>query len=334
MLQSEANPMKFAIYGAGAIGAFLGAKLALSGQETTLIARGPHLNAMRTSGVKVLSPYGDFHAYPKVAETTDEIGPVDVVFLTVKAHSLPEVVPTLAPILDKETIIVSAQNGIPWWYFHGVVGEWGNLHLETVDPGGHIASAIDPARIIGCIVYPSSLIVEPGVIRHTEGNRFAIGEIDGSITERCKRLSSALINAGFKAPIRSRIRQEIWAKLLGNVAFNPLSAITRSTLADIAGHPETASVAKNIMVEAHSVASGLGISIPVTIEQRFAGAAEVGDHKTSMLQDIESGRPTELENIMGAIIELGDKLQIQMPYSQAVYACVRLLTEAMKPNSD
>ena len=320
--------MRFAIYGAGAIGAFLGARLALAGEDVTLIARGPHLQAMQAHGVRVLSPQGDFQAHPSATDDPSAVGTVDFVFLTVKAHSLTGIAPQLAPLLGSETSVVSAQNGIPWWYFQRHGGPWEGTHLESLDPGSVIASAIDPGRIIGCVVYPSAVVVEPGVIQHTEGDRFSIGELDGSSSERSKRLSGALIKAGLKAPIRSRIRHELWTKLLGNVAFNPLSAITRSTMADIAAHPETGAVARAMMAEADAVATALGVQVPVTIEQRFAGAERVGQHKTSMLQDLEAGRPLELESIVGAVVELGSKLDIPMPHTWTVYACVKLLAEA------
>lgn len=318
--------MRIAIYGAGAIGAFLGARLALGGDEVALIARGPHLQAMRNKGVYVRSPQGDFHAQPVATDDPEAIGPVDFVVLTVKAHSLPEIVPHLGPLLGPETAVVSAQNGIPWWYFQRHGGKWEGTHLESVDPGGVISEHIEPERVIGCVVYPSAEIVEPGVIQHIEGDRFSIGELDGSSSLRCKALSAALIRSGLRAPVRPRIRQDLWVKLLGNVAFNPLSALTRATLAEMTSHPGVGAIARSMMAEADAVARGLGVEVPVTIEQRFAGAQKVGHHKTSMLQDLESGRRLELESIVGAVVELGDKLGIPVPHTRTVYACVKLLT--------
>ncbi len=321
--------MTFAVYGAGAIGAYLGAKLALAGEEVALIARGPHLHAMQANGVRVRSPQGDFEARPSLSDDPAAIGPVDFLFLTVKAHSLTEIAPKLGPLMGPETCVVSAQNGIPWWYFQKHGGPWEGSHLESVDPGGLIEQAIQPDQIVGCIVYPSVAIVQPGLLEHTEGERFSIGELDGSSSQRCKTLSQALVKAGLKCPIRPRIRNDLWVKLLGNVAFNPLSALTRSTLVEIATHPQTRTLARAIMAEAEAVARALEIKIPVTIEQRLEGAAKVGHHKTSMLQDVEAARPLELESIVGAVVELGDKLEIPMPHTRTIYACTKLLAQAI-----
>ena len=318
--------MRIAIYGAGAIGALLGAKLAASGQDVVLIARGPHLRAMQAHGVRGVSPLGDIQAHPTATDDSSSVGPVDFLFLAVKAHGLTEVAPLLPPLLGPETAVVSAQNGMPWWYFQCHGGPWEGTRLESVDPGGVIAAAVDPERIIGCVVYPSAVVLEPGVIQHTEGDRFAIGELDGTTSERCRTLSSALAGAGLRAPIRSRIRHDIWAKLLGNVAFNPISAITRATLSEITAHPEAAALARAVMDEVDAVATSLGVQVPVSVEQRFAGAAAVGPHKTSMLQDLEAGRPMELDAIVGAVVELGDKLSIPMPHTRSLYACAKLLS--------
>ena len=320
--------MRFAIVGAGAIGAFLGARLQNAGHEVYLIARGPHLRAMQSGGVKVLTPEGDFHARPVATGDYDEVGAVDFVFLTVKAHSLPQVAPHLAPLLGPETAVVSAQNGIPWWYFQRHGGPLEGTRLESLDPGGVISAAIAPERIIGCIVYPSAAIVEPGVVRHIEGDRFAIGELDGTTTDRCRRLASAIMESGLRSPIRSRIRSDLWVKLLGNVAFNPISALTRATLVEIVTHPEASATARAIMEEADAVARAVGVEIPISIDRRMAGAEKVGDHKTSMLQDLDAGRPMELESVVGAVVELGDKLGVPMPNTKTVYACARLLAQS------
>lgn len=326
--------MKFAIYGAGAIGAFLGAKLALAGEEVTLIARS-QLPALKAHGVRVRSPQGEFHAHPPATDDPKAIGPVDYVWLTVKAHSLTQIAPQLGPLLGPETAVVSAQNGIPWWYFQRHGGPLEGTHLKSLDPGGVISQAIDPQRIIGCIVYPATEIIEPGVIEHLEGDRFSIGELDGSVTERCKRLSAALIRAGLKCPIRSRIRHDLWVKLLGNLAFNPLSALARATMVEIAANPETREVARSMMEEADAVARSLGIEVPVTVQQRLAGAEKVGHHKTSMLLDVEAGKPLEIEAIVGAVVELGDKLGVPMPFTRAVYACAKLLSDTItKPQRE
>jgi 2-dehydropantoate 2-reductase len=229
--------------------------------------------------------------------------------------------------LGPETCIVSAQNGIPWWYFYRLGGEWEGMRLETVDPGGVISRHLDPARVVGCVVYPSTIIAEPGVIEHIEGTRFAIGEPDGSKSERCRRIADAFIKAGLRCPIRADIRHDMWVKLMGNIAFNPISALTRATLVEIAQCPETRTLAAEIMTEAETVAKRLGIDLGVSVTQRIEGAEKVGHHKTSMLQDVETGRPLELEAIVGAVVELGGKLGLALPYTQAVYACVKLMAQ-------
>jgi 2-dehydropantoate 2-reductase len=319
--------LKIAIVGAGAIGAFLGAKLALSGVDVYLIARGSHLKEMQANGVRVRSPEGDFEAHPTATDDYESIGPVDYVFLTVKAHSLTAIAPNLAPLLGPETAVVSAQNGIPWWYFQSHGGPFDGQSIESVDPGGVIAKAIDPSRIIGCVVYPSTVIVEPGVIEHIEGNRFSIGELDGTTSDRCKRLAAALIGSGLRAPVRGHIRHDMWVKLLGNVVFNPMSALTGATLEEMVTHPETNALVRAVMTEADAVAEGLGVRLPLTIDQRMEGAKKVGAHKTSMLQDLEAGRPMELDSVVGVVIELGEKLGLPMPHTKTLYSCARLLDQ-------
>ena len=321
--------MRFAVVGAGAIGAYLGAKLARAGEDVSLIARGPHLKAMQADGVRVRSPEGDFEARPLATDDYNKVGPVDFVLLTLKAHSLPEIAPKLAPLLGPETAVVSAQNGIPWWYFLRLGGPWDGAVLESVDPGGVVAQAIEPERIIGCIVYPSTVIAEPGAVEHIEGNRLAIGELDGASSERCKRLSGALSAAGFTCRIRQHIRHDLWVKLLGNVVFNPLSALTGATLVEIATHPEAGAIAREVMTEADAVARALGVEIAVSIDQRMSGAEKVGHHKTSMLQDVESGRPMELESVVGAVVELGEKLGIPIPHTRTLYGSVKLLAQRL-----
>ena len=320
--------MKFAVVGAGAIGAFAGAMLAKSGEDVTLIARGSHLRAMQERGVRVRGEIGDFDVHPAATDDPANVGEVDVVLLTLKAHSLPAMAPRLAPLIGPQTTVVSAQNGIPWWYFYRHGGPWEGTHLESVDPGGVITRHIDSARVIGCIVYPSTSITGPGVIEHIEGNRFALGEPDGSKSDRCRALADAFIKAGLRCPIRTNIRHDMWVKLMGNVAYNPISALTRATLIEIVQCPETRALTASIMREAESVAQKLGIELGISVEQRLAGTEKVGHHKTSMLQDIEAGKPTELEAIVGAIIELGDKLGVDLPNTRAVYACVKLLEVA------
>src|SRR6266566_6908346 len=319
--------MKFAIVGAGAIGAFVGAMLAKSGEDVTLIARGAHLRAMQEHGVRVRGEIGNFEARVSATDDPATAGAQDVVLLTLKAHSLTAMAPRLAPLIAPETCVVGMQNGIPWWYFYRHGGEWEGTQLESVDPSGEIAKNIDPARVIGCVVYPSASISEPGIIQHIEGTRFAIGEPDGSKSERCRKIAGAFIKAGLRCPIRSDIRHDMWVKLMGNVAYNPISALTRATLIEIVRCPETRAVAAAIMAEVESVAAQLGINIGVSVEQRLEGAEKVGQHKTSMLQDVEAGRPLELEAIVGAVVELGNKMGLSLPYTKSVYACVKLLAQ-------
>src|SRR5713101_5617482 len=292
--------MKFLIAGAGAIGAYVGARMARAGQDVTLFARGPHLRAMQQHGVQVKSVDGDFEARPKIAGSLEEVGPVDVVILGVKAHSLTKLAPELRPVMGADTIVVSTQNGVPWWFFQGFGGSWQGQHLESVDPGGVISAAIEPRRVVGSIVYVSSEVTAPGVIQHTEGNRISLGEPDGTRSNRCRRIAEALIPAGLRCPVTTRIRHEIWVKILGNVSFNPVSAVTGATLVQMARNPEVSALVRNIMQEAEAVASHLGLELPVSIEQRMAGAEKVGEHKTSMLQDLEAGRHLELEAVVGA----------------------------------
>ncbi len=320
--------MKFAVVGAGAIGAFAGAMLAKAGEDVTLIARGPHLRAMQEHGVRVRGSLGNFDARITATDDPATIGTVDVVLLTLKAHSLTAMAPRLAPLIGPDTTVVSAQNGIPWWYFYRHGGEWEGTHLESVDPGGVINRCVDPPRVIGCVIYPSAIITEPGIIEHIEGTRFAIGEPDGSKSERCRRIAGAFIKAGLRCPIRADIRHDMWVKLMGNVAYNPISALTRASLIEIVQCPETRALAAAIMTEAEAVAGKLGIEMGVSIEQRLDGAEKVGHHKTSMLQDVEAGRPMELEAIVGAVVELGDKMALSLPWTKAVYACVKLLARS------
>src|SRR5215510_13773550 len=319
--------MKFAIVGAGAIGAFVGAVLSRAGEDVTLIARGNHLRAMQEHGVHVRGEIGDFVAHPAALEDPAAVGVVDVVLLTLKAHSLTSMAPRLAPLIGPDTTVVTAQNGIPWWYFYRHGAGWEGTQLESVDPGGVIGRSIDPARVVGCIVYPSTIVAEPGVIEHLEGTRLALGEPDGSKSERCRRIADVFIKAGLRCPIRADIRHDMWVKLMGNVAFNPISALTRATLIEIVQCPETRALAAEIMTEAESVAKRLGVDIGVSVEQRIEGAEKVGYHKTSMLQDVEAGRPLELEAIVGAVVELGGKMGLSLPGARAVYACVKLLAQ-------
>jgi 2-dehydropantoate 2-reductase len=321
--------MRFLIAGAGAIGAYIGARMAHAGFDVTLFARGPHLRAMQAHGVQVKSREGDFVARPTIASSLEEVGPVDVVFLGVKAHGLPQLAPELRPVMGPDTTVVSTQNGIPWWYFQGFGGDWEGLCLERVDPGGVISSAIKANRVVGSIVYFSTEISAPGVIQHIEGNRITLGEPDGSRSDRCRRIAEALIASGLRCPVTTRIRHEIWVKVLGNASFNPVSALTRATLVQMVRDPGVSSVIRNIMQEVEAVSRKLGMELPVSIDQRMAGAEKVGEHKTSMLQDLEAGRPMELEALVGAVVELGERVGLPMTCTRTVYNCTRLLAQCV-----
>jgi 2-dehydropantoate 2-reductase len=317
--------MKFLIAGAGAIGAYIGARLTRAGFDVTLFARGPHLKAMQERGVQVKTGDGDFQVHPRIVASLEDAGPADVVFLGVKAHSLPQLVPHLKPALGPDTIVVSTQNGVPWWYFQNFGGEWSGLRLERIDPGGVISMTIEDRRVVGSIVYFSTEIVAPGVIRHTEGNRISLGEPDGGRSERCRRIAEALVASGLRCPITTHLREEIWVKLLGNASLNPVSALTRSTVVQMLREPGVAELIRNMMQEVEAVSTKLGMELPISIDQRMAGAEKVGEHKTSMLQDLEAGRPMELEALVGSVVELGEKLRVAMPYTRTVYNCVKLL---------
>ena len=323
--------MKFLIAGAGAIGAYIGACMARAGLDVTLFARGPHLNAMQEHGVLVRSADGDFRAQPRVVGSLDGAGIADVVFLGVKAHGLPQLAPQLKCVLGPDTTVVSTQNGIPWWYFQGLGGEWDGLRLERIDPGGVVSAAIEARRVVGSIVYFSTEISEPGVIQHIEGNRISLGEPEGARSDRCRCIAEALVASGLRCPITTHIRQEIWVKILGNASLNPVSALTRATLAEMMRDPGVREVIRNIMQEVEAVSRKLGMELPVSIDQRMAGAEKVGDHKTSMLQDLEAGRPMELEALVGSVVELGERVGVPMLHAKAIYSCAKLLADRSLP---
>ena len=315
--------MKFAILGAGATGGFLGAHLARAGADVTLIARGPHLAAMRERGIAVEEPGGEvFIARPPCTDDLAAVNRADVVFVTLKAHSLPAIAPALGASLGHQTAVVSCQNGIPWWYSEG---------LESVDPEGVVAAAIPRSRVIGCVVYPATHLVAPGVIEHLEGDRFSLGEIDGSRSDRLEAIAAALTAAGLRAPIQKDLRPEIWLKLLGNATFNPLSALTGATLNRMATDSRSRELIRNLMSEVLAVATALGVRIPVSIERRIDGAARVGEHRTSMLQDLESGRPLELDALTGAVIELAALVNVPVPGLRVIDGATRLLAQARGP---
>lgn len=315
--------MKICIYGAGAIGGYLGAGLALAGNEVTLIARGPHLAAMRKNGLKLISE-GETHVcHPFCTDDPKEAGPQDAVVIGLKAHSLPKVASSFAPLLGPETMIVTAQNGIPYWYFYKHGGPLDDTRLASVDPDGSVWENMPPERAIGCVVYPACEILEPGVIQHVKGNRFQIGEPDGSKSDRVRALSKVMMGAGFKSPPRTRIRDDIWVKLWGNLSFNPVSALTHATLDVLATDPDSRPIIREIMVESEKVASELGIKFPVDVDTRIEWARDVGAHKTSMLQDLEMGRPMEIDAIVGAVSELGRLTGIETPTIDRILGLVR-----------
>ena len=319
--------MDICIIGAGAIGGLVGAGLTQAGENVTYLVRGHHLAHLKKKGMRVLGADGRerLHVPAPAVEHLSALGKQDVVLLAVKAHQIAAIAADLHHVIGPDTIVVPMQNGLPWWYFQRHGGALEGLRLERVDPGGVIAAAIAPERVVGSIAYFSTEIVEPGVIRHIEGNRLSLGEPDGTRSERARRLAEALIPGGLRCPISTRFRHEIWVKLLGNVAFNPASALTRATLVEMARHPEVSALVRAIMGEVEAVASRLGLELPISIDQRMAGAEKVGAHKTSMLQDLEAGRPMELDPVVGAVVELGERLGVTMPSTRAVYACAKLL---------
>lgn len=298
--------MRICVFGAGAIGGLVGARLARQSEaEVSLIARGPHLAAMREKGLTLKDESGETTVRVRATDKPQELGPQDYVFLALKAHSLPGILDSLKPLLGPDTAVVTAQNGVPWWYFYKHGGIHEGLRIEAVDPGGRIWNAIGPERVIGCVVHPAAEIEAPGIIRHTEGDRFPLGEPSGEKTERTADLAKALIAAGFKAPIRPQIRNEIWVKLWGNLSLNPVSALTGGTLEQICRDPGTRAVIRAMMVEAEAIGKKLGASFGVDVDRRIAGAEAVGAHKTSMLQDLELGRPMEVDALVTAVQELG-----------------------------
>jgi 2-dehydropantoate 2-reductase len=314
---------RIAIFGAGAIGGLVGAKLALAGVDVTLVARGPHLAAMQANGLTLISE-GERHKAP-VRAIADPPGPDhhDYVIVTLKAHSLPAAAPSIAKLMGPNSTLVTGINGIPYWYFHGLDGPFAGRPIESVDPGGAVSRTLPPSQVIGAVVYPAAEVIEPGVIEHTYGDRFSLGEPDGSRSDRGQLLSNLMIKAGLKAPLRPRIRDELWVKLWGNLAFNPLSALTGSTLERIGGRPELRGVARAMMVEGQAVGEAVGAKFAIDVEKRIQGAAEVGAHKTSMLQDLERGRPMEIDALLGAVVELGQLTGVATPTCDLILALVR-----------
>ena len=324
--------MKIAIIGAGAIGGYVGVKLALAGEDVTFIVRGANLTAIRSKGVRLIAADGTEQVATNVRATNDyaEAGPQDLVILAMKAHQVEAVARDVPKLFGPDTAVVTMQNGIPYWYFH----KHGGTTLEgtrvtSVDPTGITSVCIPADRVIGCVVYPASELIAQGVVKHIEGDRFPLGELDGSISERVNRISASFTNAGFKAPVLDNIRSEIWLKLWGNLTFNPISGLSHSTLVDICQFPLTRELAASMMREAQAVARKLGIEFRVTLDKRIAGAEKIGKHKTSMLQDIEAGRAPEIDALVGAVVELGRLTQTSTPHIDTVYALVKLLSKSM-----
>lgn len=319
--------MKIAVVGAGAIGGYLGARLAHAGEDVTFIARNKNLAAIRANGFRlVLEDGSELHApTAKAVQRMGEAGPQDVVLLTVKAHQVRDLLPELRELFGPETAVVTMINGVPWWYFHKLAGPYEGRALGSVDPDGAIAAHIEPERVIGSVVYPAAELVEPGVVKVIEGNRFTLGEPDGTRSPRIEALSQAMIRAGFKSPVSKDIRGEIWVKLWGNLSFNPISALTHATLEDICRYPLSRELAASMMREAQAVGEKLGVQFKVSLDQRIAGAEAVGAHKTSMLQDVEAGRALELQALVGSVVELARITQTSTPTIDAIYAATSLL---------
>ena len=323
--------MKFAVIGAGAIGGYIGAKLALAGEAVTFIARGANLRALRECGIRLIANDGAEQVARDVGATDDyaAAGTHDVVILAMKAHQVADVARSVPALCGPETAIVTMQNGIPFWYFHAHGGPLAGTVLDSVDPGGVAATHIPATRIVGCVVYPAAELAAPGVIRHVEGERFPLGELDGTASARVTRIAAAFERAGCKAPVLDDIRAEIWLKLWGNLTFNPISALSRATLVDICQYAPTRELARAMMTEAQAVAHKLGISFRVSIDKRIAGAERVGKHKTSMLQDVEAGRDPEIDALLGSVVELGRLTDTPTPHLDSVHALVKLLARSL-----
>jgi 2-dehydropantoate 2-reductase len=323
--------MKIAIIGVGAIGGYVGIRLALAGEDVTFIARGANLEALRSRGIRMVNADGSEESVAQVKATDSyaAAGAQDIVILALKAHQVPAVVDEVPKLFGADTVVIPMQNGIPYWYFHGHRGELKDRRVDSVDPSGRIYEAIPCERVIGCVVYPAAELVSPGVIKHVEGNRFPVGEPDGSTSARVSRVSQCFTNGGMQAPILSDIRSEIWLKLWGNLTFNPISALSRATLADICQYPPSRAIATAMMSEAQCVAAKLGIKFRVPLEKRIAGAEKVGHHKTSMLQDVEAARTLEIDAVLGSVVELARLTDTPTPHIDTVYALTKLLAKTL-----
>lgn len=323
--------MKVCVVGAGAIGGYMAVRIAQAGHDVSVIARGPHLAAIRAHGLKLIEADQELVATNLTAtDNIRELGPQDVVLLALKAHQIEAVVEDLSVLLGPKTALVTLQNGIPWWYFQKLDSPFADRIVKTVDPSGVLFNKIDPDRLIGCIAYPAATIAEPGVIQHVEGNRFPIGELDGSESERVNQVSGLFTEAGFKSRVLTDIRSEIWLKLWGNLTFNPISAVTHATLVDICQFPLTRALAAAMMTEAQTIGERLGAGFRVPMERRIAGAESVGKHKTSMLQDVEVGKPLEIDGMLGVVVELAEITEVDVPTLRALYACVSLLNKTIQ----
>ena len=325
--------MKICVVGAGAIGGYMTVRLAEAGHDVSVIARGPHLAAIKRDGLTLIDAEGNAPTVARNLVATDRIAELpahDLVLLALKAHQIAAVVDDLPALFGDPTVMVTLQNGIPWWYFQKFEGPYADRVVKTVDPDGVLFRCLDPDRVIGCIAYPAAEVAEPGVIRHIEGNRFPVGELDGSSSERVQRVSAAFEGAGFKSRVLDDIRSEIWLKLWGNLTFNPISALTHSTLVDICQFPRTRGLVTAMMTEAQTVGHRLGATFRVSLERRIAGAESVGKHKTSMLQDVEAGKPLEVEGMLGVVVELAEVTGVEVPTLRALYACVSLLNKTIQ----
>ena len=315
--------MKICVFGAGAIGGYMGAKLAQAGADVSLVARGPHLAAMQANGLRLVEESGEITVPVRAEEDPAALGEQDYVIVTLKAHSVPPVVGRMAPLIGENTTVVSGVNGLPWWYFHKHGGDLEGTRLASVDPGNVQWDGFGPDRVLGCVVYPAAEVVQPGVVKHIEGNRFSLGEPDGSKSDRALDLSKALSAAGLKAPVRPRLRDEIWVKLWGNLSFNPISALTRATLDVLCTEPGTRGIARAMMVEAQEIAETLGVKFPIDVDRRIDGGAAVGAHRTSMLQDLDAGRPMEIDALVGSVQALGRIVGVTTPTIDMVLALVQ-----------
>lgn len=325
VFERKREPMKICVFGAGAIGGYMGLKLAQAGADVSLVARGPHLAAMKSRGLTLVDADGARQTVQVTAsDNPADLGPQDYVIVTLKAHSVPPVVAKMQPLIGPNTTIVSGVNGVPWWYFHKIGGALEGTRLTTVDPGNAQWDGFGPDRVLGCVVYPAAEVSEPGTIKHIEGNRFSLGEPDGSKSGRAMALSKALMAAGLKAPVRPRLRDEIWVKLWGNLSFNPISALTHATLDVLCTDEGTRAVARNMMLEAQTIAEKLGVKFPIDVDRRIDGGAAVGAHRTSMLQDLDMGRPMEIDALVGSVQELGRVTDTPTPTIDTVLALTKL----------